>query len=132
MPNTPLPQLIPWELLRGIAVVELYREDRFIEPPIKRKMPLSLLFHQTLSTLASSGGLSAKELSLRVLSLPPFDEIKKEDYRELLVSMINSDYIEMMEDGTLIIGLAGERIIGSFKFYKRTWGYTSYYRNKEK
>jgi ATP-dependent Lhr-like helicase len=117
LPNTPLPQLIPWELLRGIAVVELYREDRFIEPPIKRKMPLSLLFHQTLSTLASSGGLSAGELSLRVLSLPPFDEIKKEDYRELLVSMVNSDYIEMMEDGTLIIGLAGERIIGSFKFY---------------
>ncbi len=50
-PNTPLPQLIPWELLRAIAIIQLYIEERFIEPPTIREMPFSLLFQQTLSVL---------------------------------------------------------------------------------
>ena len=44
LPNTPLPQLIPWELLRAIAIVQLYVEERFIEPPRVVKCPYSLLF----------------------------------------------------------------------------------------
>lgn len=117
LPNAPLPQIIPWELLRGIAIVELYSTERFVEPPRIKKMPLSLAFHQTLSILASSGELSAKNLAERVLSLPPLSGLGREVYRELLVSMINSDYIEMTEERGLIVGLAGERIINSYKFY---------------
>ncbi len=117
LPNTPLPQLIPWELLRGIAIVQLYIEERFIEPPRVKHLPYSLLFHQTLAILAASGELSAKMLAERVLTLPPFTEVSKEDYRALLVSMIKDEYIEMTEERGLIIGLRGERLIGSFKFY---------------
>ena len=117
LPNAPLPEIIPWELLRGIAIVHLYSTERFIEPPTFRKMPMSLAFHQTLSVLAASGELSAKELAQRVLSLPPFAELSKDAYKVLLVSMINNDYIELTEEKNLIIGLAGERIINSFKFY---------------
>ncbi len=117
LPNAPLPQLIPWELLRGIGIVELYSSERFIEPPTVKKMPLSLVFQQTLSILASRGEMTAKVLAEHILSLPPFTAISKEDYRELLVSMINNGYIEMTEEKGLIIGLAGERIINSFKFY---------------
>ena len=117
LPNTPLPQLIPWELLRGIAIIQLYIEERFIEPPVIKKMPLSLLFHQTLSVLASSGELSAKALAERVLTLPPFLNVNREDYRELIVSMLNCEYIQMTEIGGLIIGLAGERLLRSYKFY---------------
>lgn len=117
LPNAPLPQLIPWELLRGIAIVDLYSEERFIEPPLIKKVPLSLAFHQTLSILASVGELSPKQLADRVLSLPPIAPIGKETYRALLVSMINQEYIEMTEEKGLIIGLAGERIINSYKFY---------------
>ena len=117
LPNTPLPQLIPWELLRGIAIVQLYIERRFIEPPRRKKLPYSLLFHQTLSILASSGELSAKALAERTLTLPPFADVTKEDYKALLVSMIRNEYIEMTEEKGLIIGLKGERLIGSFKFY---------------
>ena len=117
LPNAPLPEIIPWDLLRGIAIIDLYSTERFIEPPKIKKMPLSLAFHQTLSTLMSSGELSAKALAERVLSLPPLSNFDKEDYRALLVSMINSDYIEMTENRGLIVGLAGERIVNSFKFY---------------
>ena len=117
LPNTPLPQLIPWELLKAIAIVQLYIEERFIEPPNLRKLPYSLLFHQTLSILASSGELTARRLAERVLSLPPFVQVPKEDYKVLILSMLNNDFLEMTEEKTLIVGLAGERLLRSFKFY---------------
>ncbi len=117
LPNAPLPELIPFDLLRGIAIIDLYGEERFIEPPKVRRMPLSLAFQQTLSILASSGELTAKALAERVLTLPPLSVIPKEIYRELLVSMINNDYIEMTEQRGLIVGLAGERLTNSYKFY---------------
>ncbi len=117
LPNTPLPQLIPWELIRAIAIVQLYLEERFIEPPTVRNLPFSLLFQQTVSILASSGELKAKELAEKVLSLPPFAHVSPEDYKLLLLSMLNNDYLEMTEEKGLIIGLKGERLISSFKFY---------------
>ncbi len=117
LPNAPLPEIIPWDLLRGIAIVDLYSTERFIEPPSVKKMPLSLAFHQTLSISASSGELTPKALAERVLSLPPVSKLSKETYRELLVSMINNDYLEMTEEKGLIVGLAGERITNSYKFY---------------
>ena len=117
LPNTPLPQLIPWELLRGIAIIQLYIEERFIEPPARRRMPLSLCFHQTLSVLASAGELTPRRLAERVLSLPPFQGITKEDYRTLMISMIEHDFLEMTEEKGLIVGLAGERLLKSYKFY---------------
>lgn len=117
LPNTPLPQLMPWGLLRAIAIVQLYLEERFIEPPNVKKLPFSLLFQQTLSTLAASGELTAKRLAEKVLSLPPFVGVTKEEYRTLLLSMIKNDFIEMTEEKGLIVGLKGERLINSFKFY---------------
>ena len=117
LPNAPLPEIIPWELLRGIGIIELYSSERFIEPPRFKKMPLSLAFHQTLSILASGGERSARELAELVLTLPPLSAIDKETYRALLVAMINSDYVELTEEKKLIVGLKGERIINSFKFY---------------
>lgn len=117
LPNAPLPELIPWGLLRAIAIIQLYIEERFIEPPFIRKMPLSLAFHQTLSVLAASGELSPKALAERVLSLPPMQELPKETYRALLLSMIRSDLLEMTEEKGLIVGMKGERLVSSFKFY---------------
>lgn len=117
LPNAPLPELIPWELLRGIGIIELYASERFIEPPRVKRMPLSLAFHQTLSILFSSGELTAKALAERILSLPPLAALGRETYRALLVSMINNDFIEMTETRGLIVGLKGERLLNSFKFY---------------
>lgn len=117
LPNAPLPQLLPWSLLRAIAIIQLYIEERFIEPPSVKRMPMSLLFHQTLSQLSSCGELTARQLAERILTLPPFAAIEKEDYRTLLVSMVNSEILEITEEGGLIVGLEGEKLINSFKFY---------------
>lgn len=117
LPNAPLPELIPWELLRAIAIIQLYVEERFIEPPRERKMPLSLAFHQTLSTSASLGELTPRALAERILSLPPMRAMDPETYRALLISMVENEYLELTDEGGLIVGLSAEKIIGSYKFY---------------
>ena len=117
LPNTPLPQLIPWNLLQAIAIVQLYIEERFIEPPFIRNCPFSLLFQQTLSVVAANGAITAKELAARILSLPPFSQIEEQDYKLLLLSMINNDWLEMTDERELIVGLRGEKLTNSFKFY---------------
>ena len=117
LPNAPLPQLIPWGLIRAIAIVQLYIEERFIEPPSSKNQPFSLLFHQTLSTLAARGETSAKELAELVLSMPAFSHVSKENYKALLVSMLNGGFVEMTDEKGLIAGLESERLLNSFKFY---------------
>lgn len=112
-----LPTTVPWKLLQGIALVQLYLEERWVEPPRLDRLPFSLLYHQTMSTLASCGELSPRALADRVLRLHYFHRITQEDYRVLLRHLIATDHIQQTEQGGLIVGLAGERVINSFKFY---------------
>lgn len=112
-----LPVTIPWKLLQGIALVQLYREERWVEPPRLDRLPYSLLYHQTMSTLASCGELSPAGLAQRVLSLNYFHRVTQEDYRVLLRHLLDTQQIQRTEEGGLIVGLAGERQTNSFKFY---------------
>lgn len=116
-PRSMLPETIPWKLLQGIALVQVYLEERWVEPPKLDRMPFSLLYHQTMSTLASCGELSPASLASRVLSLKYFHRITQDDYRILLRHLLEIEHIQRTEEGGLIIGLAGERIVNSFKFY---------------
>ena len=112
-----LPEQIPWQLLQCIAIIQLYIEERWIEPIQPLQYPFSLLYHQTMSILASMGELSAAALAQQVLTLPTFAAISKQDFRQLLRYLIDIDHIQQTENGGLIIGLSGERIVRNFHFY---------------
>ncbi len=112
-----LPDSIPWYLIQGIALVQLYIEERFVEPPRLDRLPYSLLYHQTMSTLASHGEMTAGELASRVLTLSCFHRITQEDYRLLLRHLLEIDHVGRTENGGLIVGLAGERVVNNYKFY---------------
>ena len=112
-----LPESVPWKLLQGIALVQLYLEDRWVEPPSPARLPYSLLYHQTMATLASCGELSPAGLAERVLTLYPFEHVSLDDFRTLLRHLLETDHIERTERGGLIVGLSGERLTNSFKFY---------------
>jgi len=112
-----LPDSIPWYLIQGIALVQLYIEERFVEPPRLDRLPYSLLYHQTMSTLASHGEMTPGELASRVLTLSCFHRISQEDYRLLLRHLLEIDHINRTENGGLIVGIAGERIVNNYKFY---------------
>ena len=112
-----LPSTIPWKLLQGIALVQLYLEERWCEPPRLDRFAYSLVYHQTMSTLASCGEMSPKALADRILRLHYFHRVSQEDYKVLLRHLIKTDHIQQTEQGGLIVGLAGERVVNSFKFY---------------
>ena len=112
-----LPEAIPWYLIQGIALVQLYIEERFVEPPRTDRLPYSLLYHQTMSTLASCGEMSPAELASRVLPLSCFHRITQDDFRLLLRHLLEKGHIQRTENGGLIVGLAGERIVNNYKFY---------------
>lgn len=116
-PRSMLHETIPWKLIQGIALIQVYLEERWVEPPKLDRLPFSLLYHQTMSTLASSGELSPAALASKVLSLKYFHRISQEDYKVLLRHLLENDHIQRTDEGGLIVGLAGERIVNSFKFY---------------
>ncbi len=116
-PRAMLPVTIPWNLIQGIALVQLYVDERWVEPPKLDRLPFSLLYHQTMCTLASCGELSPAALASRVLSLSYFHRIGQDDYKTLLRHLIETEHIQKTEEGGLIVGLAGERQTNSYKFY---------------
>ncbi|MCV3215013.1 DEAD/DEAH box helicase [Plectonema radiosum NIES-515] len=121
-----LEEQIPWQLLQCIAIIQLYLEERWIEPIKPIKYPLSLLYHQTLSILAARGEVSPAGLAKQVLSLPSFGAIAKcgasppialEDFRLLLRYLIDINHVQLTEENKLILGLAGEKVVRKFQFY---------------
>lgn len=116
-PRAMLPSTVPWKLLQGISLIQLYAEERWVEPQALDRLPFSLLYHQTLSTLAANGELTPRQLAARVLKLQPFHRITQEDYRILLKHLIKTEHIQQTERGGLIVGLAGERVVNQFRFY---------------
>jgi ATP-dependent helicase Lhr and Lhr-like helicase len=109
---------IPWTLLQTIAILQLYLEEgQWIEPIPPRKYPFSLLYHQTMSVLAGRGDLSPGALAERVLSLSPFQNISLDDFRILLRHLIAIGHVQQMDEGGLIVGLEGERIVRNYRFY---------------
>ncbi|HIK06544.1 MAG TPA: DEAD/DEAH box helicase [Trichormus sp. M33_DOE_039] len=112
-----LPEQIPWQLLQCIAIIQLYLEERWIEPIKPIQYPLSLLYHQTMSVLVATEAISPTALAQQILTLPPFAAISQEDYKLLLRYLIDIGHLQRTEQGKLILGLAAEKIVGKFQFY---------------
>ncbi len=115
--GVPLQEQIPWQLLQCIAIIQLYLEEKWIEPIAPACYPLSLLYQQTMSTLLAMGELSPAALAQQVLTLPPFRSVSQEDFRQLLRHLIEIDHIQRTRENGLIVGLTAEKIVRNFKFY---------------
>jgi ATP-dependent helicase Lhr and Lhr-like helicase len=115
--DQPFYQQIPWQLLQSIAVIQLYIEERWLEPIESSQYPFSLLYHQTLSILAAEGEQTPQLLAQKVLTLPIFSKIGLEDYRQLIKYLISINHLQTTEKGNLILGLIGAKIAHSFRFY---------------
>lgn len=107
---------LPWEMLQTIAIIQLYLEEKWVEDFENKPLPYSLLFHQTLSCLMA-GERTGRELARAILPLPPFRHVDPADYRLLLDHMLKTGMIEKTESGRLIVGLAGEKLTGNYRFY---------------
>ena len=92
-----------WEFLRAIAIIQLYLEEKWVEPITPASMPFALLYHQTMSHLASRGETSAAVLAQDILTLSAFKKISQSDYRTLLQHLISIEHLQQTERGGLII-----------------------------
>ena len=107
---------LPWNLLQAIATVQLSAE-RWIEPPAIPDMPCSLLYHQTMSIVRSYGEISPRRLAQMTLTLSPFRGVTAEQFRALLRHLLDKEHLEETEEGRLIIGVGGEKIVSDYRFY---------------
>ena len=115
--KSPFYKVMDFALLKNIAILLLYLQEKWIEPMEKNTLPYSLLYHQTMSHLFSVGCASPKELAKTILTLTPFQKVSKEEYKALLRYWISIQEIERDEDGNLLIGEKGEKKVNFFQFF---------------
>ncbi|MDR2049121.1 MAG: DEAD/DEAH box helicase [Treponema sp.] len=110
---------IPWDLLRTIAVIELFLKEKWIEPPEEKPLPYSLFAHELLAILGSLGEHSPAALCARLLALPPFarSSITRDDFTLLTRHFRRCGYVEKTAEGGLILGVEGEKIVNRHGFY---------------
>ncbi len=110
-------QMIDFEFIKCIAIIELYLKERWIEPKEKNDYPYSLLYHQTMSYLFGMGAVKPKELAKNILTLTAFKKIPQEDYKKLLKYLLEKQELEKDEEGNILIGMKGERKVNNFQFF---------------
>ena len=108
---------LPWNLLQTIAIVQLYLEEKWIEPPTIPRLPFSLLYHQTMSIIYSHTELSPPRLAERVLTLSPFQNVSTDQFRQLLRHLLEIEHLQQTETDGLFIGVGAENIVNNYRFY---------------
>lgn len=101
---------VSMNLVKAVAMLDLCINDGWVEPPSTGSVPYGLLWQQTMTYLKSTGGSRFSEVSAALLSMYPFRNITKDDYKVLVRHMLAEGHIEYMPDKTLVIGLKGEPI----------------------
>lgn len=105
-------------LIRTIAMIELLLGN-WCEPPKPQALHLSTLVHQILSVIAERGGASAQRIYVTLCEKGPFLEVDKTTFLEVLrqIGSSNVSLIEQREDGLLLLGREGERVVEHYSFF---------------
>ncbi len=107
---------VNWDFVACIAMILLYTRERWIEPMFLPKLPYSLLYHQTMSYLASCGSVQPRQLAAYILTLKAFESVTQEDYLTLLRHLLATAQLERGEDGGLMVGERGEAAVNNYEF----------------
>lgn len=102
--------------VHAIATVNLM-ERGWLESPDGTEPNYSTLAQQIMSTIAERGGASASGLYQALCGPGPFESVDKDRFKRLLRSMAAHDLLTQSVDGTLLLGLKGERYVGHYNFY---------------
>lgn len=91
--------------------------QRWYEPPLEKEYSFSTLIQQTLSVIASHGSASASNLYALLCRTGPFGMTTPDMYARLLRELGKYDLIIQMQDGTLTLGLEGEKLVSNYEFF---------------
>jgi ATP-dependent helicase Lhr and Lhr-like helicase len=106
------------ELVQAIAMVQLLVEG-WCEAPRSPSLHLSTLVHQILALIAQLGGCSVQRTYATLCRGGPFVEVGPALFGQVLraIGAKKAGLIEQMEDGTLLLGEIGERLVEHHDFY---------------
>jgi ATP-dependent Lhr-like helicase len=102
-------------LFQQAAMLELIL-SRWCEAPRDEALHLSTLVQQCLSVVAERGGISPSSL-YRLLCRGPFARVDRERFVQFLRVMGEQKILVSAEDGSLLAGEAGERMLAHYSFY---------------
>jgi ATP-dependent Lhr-like helicase len=115
-PDSPLQDMLRPHVVQAVAMVRLLVE-KWYEPPILGALHLSTLVQQILSVIAQYGGARAQDIWQCLCRTGPFAELGQEMFGSLLRTLATHELLVQSGDGTLLLGLAGERLVNHYSFY---------------
>ncbi|NJL35650.1 MAG: DEAD/DEAH box helicase [Leptolyngbyaceae cyanobacterium SM1_4_3] len=104
------------ELMQAIAIVNLLLK-RWCEPPVVNKLHLSTLIQQVLSLIAERGGIRAKQSWEMLCQKGAFTAVDQALFIQLLRCLGGQDLIQQTQEGLLLLGLKGERLVNHYSFF---------------
>ncbi len=124
--NTPstragLASLLYPNVLRAVALTRLMVR-KWVEPFDNRQLHLSTMVQQLMSCLKQTGGLKATTLFDTLCANGPFRNIDAGLFAAALRALGETEIIEQMPGGDLILALEGERLANELDFYAAFMG----------
>ncbi len=99
-----------------VAMINLLLK-KWYEPAIMNRYHFSTLVQQTLSVIGQYGGVQANQLWTLLCKSGPFSSVDQPLFVTFLRTLGEKELITQLEDGQLILGHKGEKIVGHYTFY---------------
>ena len=115
-PRTPPADALRSQLVQTMAMVNLLLL-RWNEAPDSGGLHLSTLIQQLLSLIAQHGGVSPMQAHQALCGTGPFSRVTADLFAKLLRALGGADLLTQANDGLLLLGLTGERIVNHYSFY---------------
>ena len=103
-------------LVQNIAVIELLKEHKYETPNIN-SYHLSTLIQQLLSVIAQFGGFYPKEGWQFLCTKGAFKNVTPTMFLSLLKALGDKDIVSQLDNGQIIIGKEGEKLLKKPDFY---------------
>jgi ATP-dependent Lhr-like helicase len=104
------------ELFQSVAMVELLLAGWYEQPDLSG-LHLSTLIQQILSVTAQHGGARAGQLFDVLCARGPFDRVDRATFATLLRDLGRHDLVQQQDDGVLLPGGEGDRLLNHYSFY---------------
>lgn len=115
-PDLPINDRLRAQLVQSVAMVRLLL-DGWYEPPRIEGWHLSTLIQQLLSLIAQYGGITPPKAWEILCAKGPFSAIPKQAFVDLLRCLHEKDMLMQQDDGLLLHGGLGEKLVNHYHFY---------------
>lgn len=110
------PQDMEDDLVNMIAEIELMNSGWF-EPPAAKRRDVSVLVSEILSSITQYGDATEDALYELLVKKGAFRNVPRDLFAMVIDDMRDADYIHDLGNGTLVIGIEGDKEITDWHFY---------------